>query len=43
MTMLQRMDKFCCFGTKLILWWMNGIFKYCLFNDELCFVGFSYV
>jgi hypothetical protein len=20
MTMLQRMDKFCCFGTKLILW-----------------------
>jgi hypothetical protein len=43
MTMLQIMAKFCCLGTKLILWWMNGILKYYLFNGELCFVGFSYV
>jgi hypothetical protein len=43
MTMLQIMAKFCCLGTKLILWRMNDIFKYYSFNDELCFVGFSYV
>jgi len=38
MTMLQRMAKFCCLGTKLILWWMNGIFKYYLMMNFVLLV-----